>query len=182
MTSFISDELQRIKLQQEVEAFLYAEARMLEDNRFDDWLDCFSDDVRYWMPVREHIEHHTGVPGSTDSFALFDDDKQSLELRTSRIKTGMAPCEIPLSVTQRLITNVMVKAASGGDGDNKDDRVELEVYSTFMIYQERRGRHGVTFFGRREDLMRRDDDRLRIARRKIELAQMILPSTISIFF
>jgi 3-phenylpropionate/cinnamic acid dioxygenase small subunit len=170
----MSEDLQRVELQQEIEAFMYAEARMLEDNRFDEWLDCFTDDVRYWMPVREHVEHQSGAPGSTDSFALFDDDKQSLKLRTLRIKTGMAPSEVPLSVTQRLITNVMVKPAANTG--------EFEVYSTFMIYQERRGRHGVTFFGRREDLMRRGDGRLRIAYRKIELAQMILPSTISIFF
>jgi 3-phenylpropionate/cinnamic acid dioxygenase small subunit len=174
MMPTMTEDLQRIELQQEVEAFMYAEARMLEDNRFDEWLDLFTDDVRYWMPVREHVEHQPGVPGSTDGFALFDDDKQSLKLRTLRIKTGMAPSEVPLSVTQRLITNVMLKPGAGAG--------EYEVYSSFMIYQERRGRHGVTFFGRREDVLRRTDDRLRIARRKIELAQMILPSTISIFF
>ena len=165
-----------IELQREAEAFLYAEARMLEDGRFSEWLECFTEDVHYWMPVREHVEQQAGTPGVSDAFALFDDDFHSLNLRVQRLQTGMAACETPLSVTQRLVTNVMVTPAGDGDG------ADLIVHSTFMVYQERRGRHGVTFFGRREDRMRRTEGKLRIARRKIELAQMILPSTISIFF
>lgn len=156
-----------------VEVFLYEEARMLEDNRFDDWLECFADDVRYWMPVRENIEGHTGGPGSTEAFALFDDDKKSLKLRILRIQTGIAHAEVPLSVTQRLITNVTVVPSADGGG--------LDVNSSFIVYQERRGRHGTTFFGRRTDLLRQSDEGFTIARRKIELAQAILPSTISIF-
>ena len=161
------------EIQCAVEAFLFEEARLLEDNRFDDWLECFAEDVRYWMPVRESIEAHIGTPGSTDAFALFDDDKKSLKLRILRIQTGIAHAEVPLSVTQRLITNVTV-VSSAAEG-------ELDVNSSFMVYQERRGRHRTTFFGRRTDLLRRSGDRFTIARRKIELAHAILPSTISIF-
>ena len=160
--------------QRDVETLLYAEARMLEDGRFNDWLECFTEDVYYWMPVREHVQHQVDAPGTTDAFALFDDDFNSLSLRIQRLQTGMAACETPLSVTQRLVTNVMATQAADG--------AELTVYSTFMVYQERRGRHGVTFFGRREDRMRRIEGNLKIAYRKIVLAQMILPSTISIFF
>ncbi len=162
------------ELQCAVEAFLYSEARLLEDNRFDEWLECFSDDVRYWMPVRESTGASSDAAGNTDAFALYDDDKKSLTLRTLRIKTGIAHAEVPLSVTQRLITNVTA-APAAIDG-------EFDVNSSFMIYQERRGRHGTTFFGRRIDLLRRNEGRLLIARRKIELAQAILPATISIFF
>jgi 3-phenylpropionate/cinnamic acid dioxygenase small subunit len=157
---------------QEVQTFLYREARLLELNRFDEWLELFTDDVRYWMPVREEVQGQEGTGGGADSFSLYDDDKKSLSLRVTRIQTGGAHAEVPASVTQRLITNIL--AQSSGD--------DLEVSSSFMVYQERRGRHGVTFFGRRDDLLRRHGESFRIARRKIELAQAILPSTISIFF
>ena len=36
----------------EVEQFLYREARLLDERCFHAWLDLFTDDVRYWMPVR----------------------------------------------------------------------------------------------------------------------------------
>ncbi len=31
----------------EVEQFLYREARLLDERRFDEWLELFTDDVRY---------------------------------------------------------------------------------------------------------------------------------------
>jgi len=154
--------------------FLYAEALALEDNRLDDWLEYFDDDVHYWMPVRETIEGRSEDAASADTFSLFDDDKSSLQLRVLRIKTGNAHAEVPLSVTQRLITNIIPLPGAEVDMFN--------VRSTFMVYQERRGLHGTTFFGARQDVLRAKTGALRIARRKIELAQAVLPTTLSIFF
>jgi 3-phenylpropionate/cinnamic acid dioxygenase small subunit len=157
-----------------VETFLYREARMLEDNRFDDWLNCLSDDVRYWMPIRESTDGSSGSGKESDTFALFDDDKKSLELRVLRIKTGDAHAEVPPSTTQRLVTNIAVEPAAADDS--------LRVRSNFMVYQERRGLHGVTFFGKRDDVLRQIQGEFRIAQRRIDLAQKILPTAISIFF
>ena len=36
--------------QQAIEQFLYREARYLDDREFEKWLDCYADDVEYWMP------------------------------------------------------------------------------------------------------------------------------------
>lgn len=165
-----------VELQREVEQFLYAEARMLEDNRFDDWLACFSDDVRYLMPVRENVAPSVAIDAA-DRFAIYDDDKSSLRLRALRIQTGEAHAEIPLSVTQRLITNVIVAPLRQNEAHGR-----LLVRSNFMVYQERRGLHGSTYFGRRDDIISRAQGMLRIDARTILLAQSILPTTISIFF
>lgn len=35
---------------QEAEAFLFREARLLDERRLDDWLALFTDDSRYWIP------------------------------------------------------------------------------------------------------------------------------------
>jgi 3-phenylpropionate/cinnamic acid dioxygenase small subunit len=161
------------ELFRDVEAFLYREARMLEDNRFDDWLNCFSDDVRYWMPIQESTDQ-AFKPEATDTFALYDDDKKSLELRVLRIKTGDAHAEVPPSTTQRLVTNIAVEADAAHDS--------LRVRSNFMVYQERRGQHGVIFFGKRNDVLRMIKGEFKIFQRRIDLAQKILPTTISIFF
>jgi 3-phenylpropionate/cinnamic acid dioxygenase small subunit len=170
MTASISPALQR-----EIEAFLYVEARMLEDNRFDDWLGCFTSDVHYLMPVRQSTDPGSGSAIADDAFCLFDDDRKSLELRVLRIKTGDAHAELPPSVTCRLITNV------SPEPDSHADEAWI-VRSNFMVYQERRNQHGVLFYGRREDLFRLVDGKLKIAKRRIDLAQAILPTTISIFF
>ena len=50
--------------------FVYAEARMLDEQRFDDWLNLFAEDGYYWMPLAhgqidprraiEHVAHGDG--------------------------------------------------------------------------------------------------------------------------
>jgi 3-phenylpropionate/cinnamic acid dioxygenase small subunit len=162
------------ELFREIEALLFAEARVLEQNRFDEWLAFLSDDIRYWMPVQESVDFAGQRTDTADSFALYDDDKKSLELRVLRIQTGEAHAEVPPSNTLRLVSNIIVEAASADDIYN--------VRSSFIVYQERRGQHGVNFYGRRQDVLRRVQGELKIASRKIELAQAILPTTISIFF
>ena len=133
-----------------------------------------SDDIRYWMPVRESVDFPGQRTEVADSFALYDDDKKSLELRVLRIQTGEAHAELPPSSTLRLVSNIIVEPAAAAETYN--------VRSNFVVYQERRGQHGVNFYGRRKDVVRRVGDDLKIASRKIELAQSILPTTISIFF
>jgi 3-phenylpropionate/cinnamic acid dioxygenase small subunit len=157
-----------------IEAFLFREARLLEQDRLEDWLECVADDIRYRMPVRENVQPRATVLAGGESFALFDDDKASLRLRVSRVRTGLAHAEVPPSVTQRLITNVMAAPASTAG--------HFEVGSNFMVYQERRGKHGVTFFGHRDDILRKSGDGFVIVERRILLAQAVLPTTISIFF
>jgi 3-phenylpropionate/cinnamic acid dioxygenase small subunit len=162
------------ELERRIEVFLYREARLLELNRFDEWLALVAPEVRYWMPVREVLSNPAEETEMEDGFALYDDDKRSLELRTLRVQTGIAHAEAPITITQRLITNVVVEATDKAD--------EYAVSSNFMIYQERRGRHCSTYYGRREDRIRASGDGFLIAARRIDLAQSILPATISIFF
>src|ERR1700687_1704978 len=66
------------ELQLEIEQYYYQEAELLDDHRYGEWLDLFSDDARYWMPtranrlLREH-DKETSVPGG---FALLDKKKK----------------------------------------------------------------------------------------------------------
>ena len=34
-----------------VRAFLYNEARLLDDRQFDEWLECYHPDSEFWMPA-----------------------------------------------------------------------------------------------------------------------------------
>ncbi|HEU0229134.1 MAG TPA: aromatic-ring-hydroxylating dioxygenase subunit beta, partial [Burkholderiaceae bacterium] len=42
---------------QDLMGFVHAEARLLDERRFEEWLDLFTEDGRYWMPL---------TPGQTD--------------------------------------------------------------------------------------------------------------------
>nr|WP_239028450.1 aldo/keto reductase [Pseudonocardia acidicola] len=90
--------------QREVEQFLFFEARLLDERRFSEWYDLFSDDVHYWMPARynrllREMDKEVARPGE---IANFDEDKRSLGQRVFRMNTGMAWAEDPPSRHQRL--------------------------------------------------------------------------------
>lgn len=166
-----------LELYFEIQNFLFREANLLDEGRFDEWLDLLTEDARYVMPVRRNLEAAANAPSKpADSavFSLFDDDKPSLTLRIRRVETGYAHAEVPLSTVQRVVSNIRIEAgASAG---------EVVAHSNFIAYQERRGRHTATFFGKRRDRLRRENGTWKIAHRHVELAQTILPSTISILF
>jgi biphenyl 2,3-dioxygenase beta subunit len=72
-----------------------------------------------------------------------------------------------------LITNVRVK---------KDDGKEIEVHSNFMLYRTRMESDKDMFVGTRQDLLRRVNGSLKIARRTIILDQAVLDAkNISVF-
>ena len=79
---------------------LVREARLIDEGRFNDWLDLFTDDCLYWVPVTPG----GGDPRREVSHAF--DDRRRLTDRVYWLRTGLAFCQIPQSRTRRLITNV----------------------------------------------------------------------------
>lgn len=163
-------------LRPEIEDFYYDEAALLDGRRYGEWLDLFTDDVHYWMPVRRtrtsnELDGEFTKPGD---MAFFDDDKAMLAMRVRRLGTGYAWAEDPPSRTRHLIANVRVLAVEGA---------EIEVESAFHLYRTRLNSEEDSWFGRRLDRLRRLDGALRIARRHIYLDQTLLLSrNLSNFF
>jgi 3-phenylpropionate/cinnamic acid dioxygenase small subunit len=163
-------------LQHAVEQFLYWEAAVLDDRRWSDWLEFFTDDCRYYMPTRynrtrREMDHEFS---RADEVAHFDDDLASLRVRVKRLLTGQAWAEDPPSRTRHMITNVRIEPIDGG---------LLRVHSCFHCYRSRLDRDVETFVGRREDTLRpATSASWRIAQREIFLDQtVILAKNISIF-
>ena len=154
----------------EIEEFLYREAHLLDEYRFDEWLDLLTDDVEYVVPLREHVQGNVDPAGHP----IMKDDKTMLSMRVRKHQTGMSHVEIPQSMTAHLITNVLVE-----DGPTPD---ELVVLSTFLVRQARKLRDEAWWAGRRRDLLRRVDGGWKIARREVLLDATVLPRGISIFF
>lgn len=163
-----------LELQHDIEQFLFMEARLLDDGQFDEWLDLFTEDCRYWMPVRETaMALADSVRGERD-LAIFDDDKNFLRARVSRLtKTPMAHAEQPRSRTRHLVSNVSIVDCDGAD---------ISVVANLLVYQSRLERTESTFVGHRRDVLRRTEHGWRIARRTIVLDQTMIPRSLSIFF
>jgi benzoate/toluate 1,2-dioxygenase subunit beta len=85
-----------------VEDLLYDEAARLDDRRLDDWLELFTEDARYWLPM--------GIEDAAREPSLIYDDRARMEERVFRLMDTAAYAQMPPSRTQHDITNVRLLA------------------------------------------------------------------------
>ncbi len=165
----MSEHLEAMYRQYEVEQFYYEEAALLDDRRFTDWLALLAADIHYWMPIRrtvmaDDLENEFTKPGA---MAYFDDDKALLEARVKKLGTGFSWSEDPPSRTRHNVTNVRVVACEGD---------EITVESNFHLYRTRLESDEDEWIGRRRDVLRKVDGELKIAKRHLFLDQTVLQS------
>jgi 3-phenylpropionate/cinnamic acid dioxygenase small subunit len=171
----------RLLLKQEIEEFLYYEADLLDERRYEDWLALVAEDVRYWMPMRRNvkvddIEREFTREGLDISW--FDEGKETLTRRVRQIQTGIHWAEEPVSRISHMVSNVRLLEAS----PSWADPVEVTVRCRFLIYRNRVETETDILVGKREDLLRRVDGQWQIARRKIVLDQSVLLTKNLTFF
>ncbi len=172
-----SPELTRILLRQEVEDFLYREAELLDERHYEEWLDLFTEDAHYWMPMRRNVprdEPEREFTRHGTDVNWFDEGKDTLTRRVRQVMTGVHWAEEPPSRICHMVSNVQILSATPA---------EIGVKSRFLVYRNRVETETDLLVGKREDLLRRVDGALRIARRKIILDQnVLLAKNLTMFF
>ncbi len=81
------------------------EARLLDQDRLEDWLAMFAPECIYWVPATP-----TGGDPRREVAISFD-DRRRLEDRIFRLRTGFAWSQKPKSRTVRMVSNVEVFSA-----------------------------------------------------------------------
>jgi 3-phenylpropionate/cinnamic acid dioxygenase small subunit len=171
------------ELKHQAEEFLYEEAELLDQRRFDEWLEMFTDDLVYFMPIRrnvkfgEHAEHENTREG--EDISWFEEDKETLSKRVQQINTGVHWAEEPLSRVCHMVSNIqLVEIRPAVEAAR-----ELVVRSRFLIYQNRVEYESYFFVGKRTDLLRLENGRWKNARREIILDQnVLLAKNLTVFF
>jgi 3-phenylpropionate/cinnamic acid dioxygenase small subunit len=105
-------------------AFVYREARLLDEQHFEQWLDLFTPDGRYWMPLEY---------GQTDrrlTASLMDEDLFLLRLRVERLKGNRTYSQKPKSRCHHVLQQPQV--------DVFDPEANRYVVRTAMNYIEAR--------------------------------------------
>jgi 3-phenylpropionate/cinnamic acid dioxygenase small subunit len=175
------DRVTRVLLKQEIEDFLYREADLLDERRYDEWLALLAEDVRYWMPMRRNVkvddlEREFTREGRDISW--FDEGKETLTRRVRQIQTGIHWAEEPVSRISHLISNVQLVEVN----PSPTEPAEVSVRCRFLVYRNRVETETDILVGKREDLLRRTGAEWQIARRKILLDQNVLLSKNLTFF
>ncbi|MEG4641572.1 benzoate 1,2-dioxygenase small subunit [Paracoccus sp. P2] len=151
-------------------AFLYREARLLDDRQWDEWLTCYAPDASYWMPAWDDNDQITEDPQSEISLIYYP-NREGLEDRVFRIKTERSGASTPEPRTSHAVLNVEVI---------EDRGPEVDVRYNFHTLNHR---YKVTdqFFGTIFVTLRKDGDGLVIAAKKIVLKNDYIRQVIDVY-
>jgi len=159
----------------ELMPFYIREAWLLDERKFKEWLDLFTEDVLYFMPRRKNVprrEGHREVSPLGD-LAILEEDKRYLEMRVARLDTGMAWAEDPPSRTRHMVGNLEAWDLENG---------EVGARTAFLVYRSHLETDHQLLSGYREDVLRRVDGGWKVARRMIVLdANVLLDKNLSVF-
>jgi 3-phenylpropionate/cinnamic acid dioxygenase small subunit len=134
------------------EQFLFHEARLLDTQKYEEWLALFTDDATYWLP----LERDQKDPFETSS--IIHDDRTLLELRVKQIRHPRAHARQPLARTVHQVGNVSV--LSHGE--------ELRIASTLTVVEFRNEKQRV-YGALVEHRLRRKGDTFQIAHKRVDL-------------
>jgi 3-phenylpropionate/cinnamic acid dioxygenase small subunit len=136
-------------------AFVMHEARLLDEQRFEDWLDLFMEDGRYWMPLEW---------GQTDRVlhaSLMDEDKLLLRIRVERLKGNRTFSQKPKSRCHHVLQTPVM--------DSRDDVAGAYQLYTPFHYVETRLDEQMLFAGWAKHHLVLVEDRLRIKLKRVDL-------------
>jgi 3-phenylpropionate/cinnamic acid dioxygenase small subunit len=159
----------------ELMQFYIREAWLLDERRFKEWLELFTDDVLYFMPRRKNVlrrELHREVTPLGD-LAILEEDKTYLEMRVARLDSGMAWAEDPPSRTRHLVGNLETTPLADGG---------VAARTAFLVYRSHLETDAQILSGCREDVLRREGGGWKVSRRTILLdANVLLDKNLSVF-
>ncbi|MDC0032942.1 aromatic-ring-hydroxylating dioxygenase subunit beta [Alphaproteobacteria bacterium] len=140
---------------EQFELFLIHEGRLLDDRRFEDWMNLFTEDGLYWVP---------STPDQADPYktaSLFFDDLELMKTRINRLRHPRIHIQTPPSRTNHAVSNVIVEEA--------DDVKGVYLVSSSMLMSECRLDIQRHFTGRQYHWLNRAGDSFRIRLKRVNL-------------
>ena len=135
------------------EQFLYHEARLLDTQRYEDWLALFTDDATYWVPLEQ------GQKDPHETSSIIHDDRTLLELRVKQLRHPRAHARQPLARTVHQVASVVELGRANG---------ELRIGSTLTVVEFRHEKQRL-YGALVEHRLRPERDTFRIAHKRVDL-------------
>lgn len=133
----------------EVEALLLREARLLDEQRYAEWLELFADDGIYWIPTRPNQE------SPQEALSIIYEPKSLLAVRVERLTRREMHVQSPPSRTVHHVSAVEV------NGDEAQSALivaewragESRFFAGRVLHRFRRGPKGLQITLKRVDLI-----------------------------
>jgi 3-phenylpropionate/cinnamic acid dioxygenase small subunit len=135
------------------EQFLYHEARLLDLQRYEEWLELFTADATYWVPLEQ------GQKDPQETSSIIYDDRTLLELRVKQFRHPRAHARQPLARTVHQVGNVVPLGEATG---------ELRIGSTLTVVEFRHEKQRL-YGALVEHRLRREGGTFRIAHKRVDL-------------
>ena len=132
-------------VRQDIEQFLYHEARLLDERRFEDWMNLFAEEGYYWVPAS---------PDQDDPYAavsIFFDDRAMMKTRLSRLDHQKIHSQKPASRTCHFVSNIEI--TEGNEEPNT-----ILIHSNLLVMEFRLDKQ-TSYGGRCRHLLRTKDIR-----------------------
>lgn len=97
---------------EQVADFLYREARLLDEQQWDDWLACYHPEAEFWMPAWDDDDRLIDDPQREISLIYYP-NRQGLEDRVFRIKTERSSATTPHTRTSHNLSNLEIEHQDG---------------------------------------------------------------------
>lgn len=146
--------------EQDLTRFIAAEAQLLDEGRFEDWLSLFTDDGRYWLPIS---------PAQTDPVlepSLACEDRLLLAIRIERLRHPQAHSQQPASRCLHLLQPGRLVSAEPGASPGGEWTTR-----TPFAYYEHRGEQTIHLAGTATHHLVKIDGTLRIRLKRVDLLQ-----------
>ncbi len=140
----------------ELARFAYDEARLIDEKRFDEWHDLFTDDGIYWIPLTR------GQPDGLNHTSLMYEDKLLLRVRIERLKSPRSFSQHPPSFCQHVLQQPLAEPHARDAG--------TVVLRTPFVYVETQRDEQLVLAGTSWLHLVSMDGKLRIRLKKVELA------------
>ncbi len=155
---------------QKLTAFLYLEARLLDDRQWDDWLECYAPEAVFWMPAWDDDDRLTEDPQREISLIYYP-SRDGLEDRVFRIKTERSGASMPEPRTNHAVTNVEILGEADGTVE-----VRFNWHTLSYRYQET-----LSFFGTSYYSIDVTGERPRITRKKVVLKDDYIRQVVDVY-
>ncbi|MDB5582969.1 MAG: hypothetical protein JWR80_8145 [Bradyrhizobium sp.] len=149
------------------------EAVLLEEQRWDEWLELYTPDSVYWVPAWRH-DGVLATDPERELSLIYYASRAGLEDRILRIKSPNSPAGRRMGRTTHLLSNIRLAAEAGVEN------VELKASWATHIFSPRTN-STACFFGQVQHRLVREDGQWRIAMKKIILQNDYVPTLLDIY-
>lgn len=146
---------------------------LLDERRWDEWLDLYTPDCTLWLPMwrdEESMNERTD-----DALAhMYYQNRKGIEDRVARIRTGKSPVTSPLPRTAHLVSGIALL------DEPAPARIALRAtWVCHVLFTRARTQHA--FFGRAEYRLVRAENRWKIQAKKVLLQNDDIPGVLDVY-